>query len=177
MLASREPHVHATAISHVAIRGLARNYHRQGGAISSPNVYGPIDYVVIEFPADARGEGTAKAIIDLVEQGTIRLYDAAVLRRAADGSGSEIDLATEDGPLAGLAPLAGARSGMLDADDLEAASGVLEPNTTALIIVYENAWAVPFVAAARGEGGQMVASARLSAQQIMDTLDAIDARN
>jgi hypothetical protein len=31
------------------------------------------------------------------------------------------------------------------------------------------------VAAARAEGGQLVASARLTAQEIMDTLDAVEA--
>ena len=52
---------------------------------------------------------------------------------------------------------------------------MLDPGATALVVVYENAWAVPFVAAARAEGGQLVASDRITAQQIMDALDAAEA--
>ncbi len=55
------------------------------------------------------------------------------------------------------------------------AAGVLEPGKAAAVLVYENAWAIPFVAAARGEDGEMVATARLSAQEIMDALDAAEA--
>jgi hypothetical protein len=52
---------------------------------------------------------------------------------------------------------------------------VLEPGAVAAVVLYENAWAVPFVAAARAEDGQLVASARLTAQEIMDALDAVEA--
>ena len=42
-------------------------------------------------------------------------------------------------------------------------------------LVYENAWAIPFVAAAREAGGEMIASARIPAQDVMDALDALEA--
>ena len=69
-----------------------------------------------------------------------------------------------------FARFSGARSGLLTTDDVVEAAGVIEPGKAAAVLVYENAWAIPFVAAARGEDGQMVASARLSAQDIMDAL-------
>ena len=34
---------------------------------------------------------------------------------------------------------------------------------------------IPFVAAARREGGELIASVRLTAQEIMDALDALEA--
>ena len=52
------------------------------------------------------------------------------------------------------------------------AAGTMEPGTLAVLIVYENTWAVPFVAAARDAGGELIAGARIPAQDVMDALDA-----
>jgi hypothetical protein len=79
-----------------------------------------------------------------------------------------------DGDLAAWSRFTGARSGLLGDDDVQLATDVLDAGTVAAVILYENAWAESFVAAARAEGGEMVASARLSAQQIMDALDAAE---
>jgi uncharacterized membrane protein len=140
----------------------------------APDVHGPVDFVVIEFPEDASGTETAAALFELVEQGTVRVFDLLVVRKGADGTAEEVDLSAAGGPLGSLKVLAGARSGLLGAGDVDDAASVLEPGTVAVVLLYENAWATPFVAAARGEGGQLVASARLSAQDIMDALDAAE---
>lgn len=75
----------------------------------------------------------------------------------------------------GFSYFSGARSGLLGDDDVAEAAGALEPNTVAALIVYENTWAVPFVAAARKNGGEVVASMRIPAGDIMDALDALEA--
>jgi uncharacterized membrane protein len=142
--------------------------------MNGSDVHGPIDVIVVEFPSGGDMEPVRSALVDLLDAGTIRLYDLMVVRREQDGTITEVDLtALPDGGFA-LEAFAGARSGLLGDDDLEDAAAVLEPGTTAALLVYENAWAVPFVAAARGAGGELVASARLSAQEIMDALDVLD---
>lgn len=142
----------------------------------SDEFHGPIDTVVIEFPADTAGSATLEALVDLIEQGTVRVYDAMVVRKPTDGPCVAVDLSQPvDGALGDLVALAGARSGLLGDEDVAALDDVLEPGTAALALVYENAWAVPFVAAARGEGGQLVATTRVTAQEIMDALDALEA--
>lgn len=142
--------------------------------MNGPDVHGPIDLIVVEFPTGGDMEPVRSALVDLLEAGTIRLYDLMVVRRELDGTVTEVDLtALPDGGIA-LEAFSGARSGLLGDDDLEDAASVLEPGTIAALLVYENAWAVPFVAAARGAGGELVASARLSPQEIMDALDVLD---
>lgn len=142
--------------------------------MTDPEVYGPVDVVVIEFPGDTSGESTARALAELVESGIVRLYDLMVVSKDVDGRGAEVELSESGGDLGDWARFAGARSGLLGAEEVQRAADVLEAGTTAAVILYENTWAVPFVAAARNEGGEMVASARLSAQQIMDALDAVE---
>ena len=43
------------------------------------------------------------------------------------------------------------------------------------MIVYENRWAAPFAAAVRRNGGVLVDSQRIPAQDLMDALDAAEA--
>lgn len=144
--------------------------------MSAPTPHGPVDFLLIEFPADQPMDAVADQLLALVEQGTIRLYDLVVARKDADGTVTVIDLhdVTADGP-ADFAVFSGARSGLLGDEDVAEAGSVMEPGTMAALLVYENAWAVPFVAAAMAAGGQPVASLRIPAIDIIEALDELDA--
>lgn len=144
--------------------------------MSDSTVHGPIDFLLIEFPGDRLTGASADALMDLVEGGIVRIFDLLVIRKEDDGSFSGIDVSdlSED-HVGGFTAFAGARSGLLDDDDVRQAADTMKPGTVAALIVYENAWAVPFVAAARDAGGQVVASARIPAQDVMDALDALEA--
>jgi hypothetical protein len=136
---------------------------------------GPIDYVLIEIdPGKATGE-VAAALIDLVDSGTVRLLDVALVAKEADGTALRVDLNAIDNVAPGFNSVAGAQSGLLSDEDIAEAATVLDPGKLGAIIVYENAWAAPFVAAARRAGGEMIASARIPAQDLIDALDAADA--
>lgn len=136
---------------------------------------GPVDYVVLEFDGDAMDGTAGMALLDLVERGTVTILDLVVIRKAHDGSitGIELtDLSADE--LGGLTVFAGARSGLLGDDDLDEAAAALEPGRAGALIVYENTWARPFVAAARRAGAEVVASARLSADAVNAALDVLD---
>lgn len=146
--------------------------------MSDNDVHGPIDFMLIEFPADGGTGAAADAVMDLVDRGIIRIYDLLVIRKFDDGSFSGVDVGdlTVD-HIGGFAVFSGARSGLLGDDDLRQAADAMKPGTIAALIVYENAWAIGFVAAARDAGGEVIASARIPAQDVMDALDAIEARD
>ena len=134
---------------------------------------GPIDYLVVEFPGNRMtGEGLP-LLVDLVDQGTIRILDFAFVTRGEDGSiaGSDISDLDFDGDY-DMSVFEGVTSGLLDDGDLAEAAGVLEPGCSAGVLVYENTWAAPFAAALRRGGAQLVASGRIPAQDIVDALDA-----
>jgi hypothetical protein len=134
---------------------------------------GPIDYLVVEFPGNRMtGEGLP-LLVDLVDRGIIRILDLVFIRKEVDGSVSGVAIADldSDGEL-DLAVFEGASSGMLGSDDVEDAGSVLEPGSSAGILVYENLWAAPFAAALRRGGGQLVASGRIPVQAALAALDA-----
>ena len=137
---------------------------------------GPIDFILIELDPDkVRGEATA-AVLDLVESGTIRLFDVAILAKDLDGNVAAVDLSEAAAEAADLRAIAGAQeSGILDDEDIIAAGEALEPGKLGALLVYENAWAAPFVGAVRRAGGELIASARINAADVLDALDALDA--
>ena len=143
--------------------------------MSTPDVHGPIDFVLLEFPDQEPTGEVAAALMGLTDAGIIRIYDILAVRKAADGSvsGFEISQLGSEGDVT-FAAFAGARSGLLGDDDVNEAGEVMEPGTIAALIVYENSWAIPFVDAASRAGGQLVASARIPAQDVMDALDALE---
>jgi hypothetical protein len=136
---------------------------------------GPIDYLVVEFPGNRMtGEGMP-LLVDLVDRGIIRILDLVFIRKDLDGSVSGMAIADLDGDGAlDLAVFEGASSGLLGPDDITDAGAVLEPGSSAGMLVYENLWAAPFAAALRRGGGQLVASGRIPVQAALAALDAVD---
>lgn len=144
--------------------------------MSNSTTHGPVDFVLIEFAGDRPIGPAADALMDLVDHGIVRIYDLLAIRKDNDGSFTGIDVTDLSADhVGGFTAFAGARSGLLGDDDLRQAADAMQPGTVAALIVYENAWAIPFVAAARDAGGQLIASARIPAQDVMDALDAVEA--
>ncbi|MGV1047556.1 MAG: DUF6325 family protein [Solirubrobacterales bacterium] len=136
---------------------------------------GPIDYLVVEWPGRQPNGEVAPHLIDLVDRGLIRILDLALIAKDEDGSVIELDLARVSEDVTELAVFQGAASGLLDEDDRERAGAVLEPGTSAAVLVFENRWAAPFAAAVRRSGGQLVASGRIPVQALLAALDAVEA--
>jgi hypothetical protein len=138
---------------------------------------GPIDIVVIAYPADAPMTGEAvPMLLDLVDRGIIRVLDVLFVRQNEDGTLSGFEATDLDADSLGdFKVFEGASSGLLGEDDVATAGEALEPGSAAVMIVYENRWAGPFAAAVRRNGGVLVANERIPAQDLMDALDTADA--
>lgn len=142
--------------------------------MSEQNV-GPIDYLALEFPkAKITGQGMA-ILVDLVDRGIIRILDLRFVIRAADGSFTAVAIADLDGDgTLDLAVFEGVESGLLDDDDLSQAASLIAPGSAAGLLVYENTWAGPFVTAMRDAGGEVVASGRIPATDVIAMLDQLE---
>jgi Family of unknown function (DUF6325) len=138
---------------------------------------GPVDYLIVEFPGSRMtGEGMP-LLLDLVDRGIIRILDFMFVKKEADGSVRGLEITDLDGDRQlDLAVFEGASSGLLDEDDLTEAGGVLEPGSSAALLVYENVWAAPLAIAIRRGGGQLVAGGRIPVQALLAAVDAAEAR-
>ena len=134
---------------------------------------GPIDYIVVEFPdgtSSFTGE-MAKELLALVDAGTIRILDLLVLVKGGDGEVEALEV--EDmGDLGELGQLEGGLAEILAFEDVANLAEAMEPGTAAGVLVWENAWAAPFAAAARKSGGQLIASGRIPTQALIASFEA-----
>jgi hypothetical protein len=134
---------------------------------------GPVDYLVVEFPAGAStftGEMAAE-LVTLVESGTIRLIDVLILTKDEDGTVDAMELSD----IADLGPLQALETELaelLAADDVEHLAAAMEPGSTAGVLIWENLWAAPFASAARRSGGQLIANGRIPIQAILASIEA-----
>jgi Family of unknown function (DUF6325) len=138
---------------------------------------GPIDIVVIGYPADAPMTGEAIPImLDLIDRGVIRVLDVLFVMQGEDGR--YMGFKAHDLEARGVGDLKvfeGASTGLLGDEDVATASEALEPGTAAVLIVYENRWAAPFIAAVRRNGGIALDFQRIPVQDVIDALDAVEA--
>ena len=145
-------------------------------ASSGTDARGPVDYMLIEFQGDRLTGHTAEALLELVDRGIVSVYDVMVVGKDVAGVPYRAELSLSNAAqLGGFTELAWASSGLLTDDDVARAAAAMQPGTLAALIVYENVWAIPLVAAAWSSGGQVIASARLATQDVTDALDAVDA--
>ena len=137
---------------------------------------GPVDYLVVEFPAGASnftGE-MAKELLALVDSGTIRVIDVLILTKSEDGSVEATELSDID-ELGELQAVEAQLAELLAADDVEHLAAAMEPGSTAGVLIWENLWAAPFAAAARRSGGQLIANGRIPIQAIIASIEADEA--
>src|SRR3954449_3161325 len=134
---------------------------------------GPVDYLVVEFPAGATnftGE-MAGELLALVDAGTIRVIDILILTKNDDGSVDVAELSDLDdlGPLVAVeAELAE----LLAEDDVAHLAAAMDPGSVAGVLIWENTWAAPFASAARHSGGQLIANGRIPIQAIIAAVEA-----
>jgi hypothetical protein len=134
---------------------------------------GPVDYLIVEFPAGQQnftGEG-AEELIRLHDAGTIRIMDVLIVIKNADGSVDARELA--DLPELGeLRRIEAQLAQTLAEDDVENLAAAMDPGSVAGVLVYENLWAAPFASAMRRAGGQLIANGRIPIQAIIAAVEA-----
>jgi len=140
------------------------------------NDLGPVDYVVVEFPAGAAnftGE-MATELLRLVDSGLIRVIDVLILTKDADGSVEATEL-SDVAELGELQALEAQLAELLAAEDVERLAAAMEPGSVAGVLIWENLWAAPFASAARRSGGQLIANGRIPIQAIIASIEADEA--
>src|SRR3954469_11931381 len=134
---------------------------------------GPVDYLVVEFPAGASnftGE-MAKELLALVDRGIVRVIDVLILTKADDGTVDATEL-SDIAELGELETLEAELAELLAEDDVEHLAAAMEPGSTAGVLIWENLWATPFASAARRSGGQLIANGRIPIQAIIASIEA-----
>jgi len=133
---------------------------------------GPVDVLEVAFPGNEFNGEILPALEALIASGTIRVLDLLFAYKTADGEVGSVELAgitQQYGPL--FASVDGdVPGGLLDAEDVEALGDDLELNSSIALIVWENTWAAPFLAALEGSGAVLLDQSRIPREAVLSAL-------
>ncbi len=129
----------------------------------------PVEYLLISFPGNQFNGDIAPAIADLVAKGTVHIIDLVFVKKDADGDVTVFEFEELD-EAAGFIDIDGEAEGLLSPEDIEAAAEALEPDSSALFIVWEDLWAADLATAIWASGGQMVAGSRIPREVVQAAL-------
>ena len=131
---------------------------------------GPVDYLVVRFPAEKANFSGAMAdeLKKLMDSGTIRVLDLVMVTKDEDGAVEAAELRDHDETDVGeLRALEADISLVLAMEDVERVGADLEPGSTAAVLVWENSWAGPLASAIRHAGGELIGNGRIPTQALI----------
>jgi uncharacterized membrane protein len=119
--------------------------------------YGPVSLVVISFPGNEfRGE-IAPALGNLIESGTIRVIDIVFVAKDEDGNVLSLEMSELGEEVASqIDPVVSEVASLLGEDDIAQIAELLEPNSSAAMLLFENACASTFTTAVRNANGEVL---------------------
>jgi hypothetical protein len=148
---------------------------REEPTVAEEQTMGPVSYLIAEFPGSkTTGEGFP-ILVDLVNRGVIRVLDLRFITKDPDGSVRALELSDidSDGQF-DMTIFEGASAGLIDDSDFADAASVIEPGSSAGVLIFENRWAIPFVNALRRGQAELVAAGYIPIDSILESLDATE---
>ena len=121
---------------------------------------GPVEYIVVGFPGNKFTGEIAPELVALVESGTVRILDLIFIGKGSDGSVAFFEIDELDA-VPGFDRLEGEAGGLISSEDIEHAASMLEPNSSAALLIWEDLWAAPFAEAVRRADGVLLEGARI----------------
>jgi hypothetical protein len=135
---------------------------------------GPVEYMIVAFPGNQFKGEIAPALAKLIESETIRVIDLAFVMKDADGTVAAFELSDlEEDVRRGLDALGLEGSGFLGEEDLMDAGAMLEPNSSAAMLLWEDLWAAEFASALRNAGGELLALDRIPHDVVMEAREYV----
>jgi hypothetical protein len=121
---------------------------------------GPVEYILIGFPGNNFHGEIAPALARLIKNGTVRIIDLVFIGKDTEGNVVTIEFDQLE-ELAPFADLEGEAGGLVTEEDVAYAAAGLEPNSSALLIVWEDTWATELAEAVWKADGVVLEGARI----------------
>lgn len=135
---------------------------------------GPVEYVMLSFPGNRFNGDIAPALRELVDSGTVRIIDLVFVSKDEGGDVVALEYDELEDDL-GFQELEGEAGGIMSDEDLELAGEMLEPNSSAALLVWEDKWAARLADAIRDSGGRIVGGERIPHEIVVEAMAGLDA--
>ena len=133
---------------------------------------GPVDVYIIGFPGNRFSGRITPAIMELVENGTIRILDLLFVMKDADGVVTTVAAANLDEDGADFLRIDVTQPGALGPEDAEEVADDLPSNSSALLVAFENLWLARMVDALQAADAVVIDSIRIPADVVQAALAA-----
>lgn len=135
---------------------------------------GPVEYLIIGFPGNKFKGEIVPALTELINNGIICIINLVFIKKDENGNIKTIEMSELDDE-EGLAfdYLEHEINDLLNKEDISLAAQKLEPNTSALMLVFENAWATRLRDAIVNANGKMLENARIPAGVVQAAFDEV----
>jgi len=134
---------------------------------------GPVDVAMIAFDGSEFSDEVAPALADLQANGTVRVMDMAFVRKAADGSTAIVEI-TDDAIAEVFDRITDTQMDLLSEADLTDLADSLAPESSAVVVVWENSWAARFASAVRESHGRVAMLERIPHENVERAINALD---
>ena len=137
---------------------------------------GPIEYIVIGFPGNKFNGDVVPALQELVDNGNVNILELVFVHKDENGEVTILELEDEDyDTAAAFEGLDGEYGNLLSEEDMIALTDEMPDNTSAALLVWENAWAERFAQAVRDSKGEVFLSGRIPNAVVNEALAALEA--
>jgi hypothetical protein len=122
---------------------------------------GPLEFLVLTFPGPGLAAGVQVALDRVAKTGDLRIVDALLVRKSAEGAVNGVELVDADELRAVEAAYGLETSGLVSGEDVRETAGLLAPDTTAMVLLVEHVWAKDLANEIEAAGGELLAAVRI----------------
>jgi uncharacterized membrane protein len=141
--------------------------------VPHPDSVGPVDVAVVLFEGNQFNGQVAPALAELQQSGTVRIIDLAFLTRDAQGNAAFVEV--EDADVAeAFSGITESQLDLLNDEELMAMAQGLDPESSAMVVVWENTWASRLASAIRGSGGELISYLRIPRDTVVAAIEALE---
>ncbi len=132
--------------------------------------FGPVEFYLLGL----EGERPSPALLDelqrLVEAGTVRVLDFVIVSKNEDGDVTILEVEADELGLGGVEFVA---AGIAGDEDVDEVAPLIDPGTSAALVVLELAWAKRLAEAAASSGAEVLSVERIPAPVVNALVDSL----
>ena len=139
-------------------------------------MYGPLEYLVIEFTGNKFNGNILPTLEGIVDKGIIRIVDLLFIKKDAAGNVTSLeydDLIAEELP--DLRDLTGEVAGLFSEEDIRLTAAQLDNDSAAALMLFEHTWAIGLRDAVTQSHGRIVAEERVPVDMVVAAVAEADA--
>jgi uncharacterized membrane protein len=127
----------------------------------------PLEYALIEFRDNQFSGKIVPELLDLAQRNIVRFVDVVFISKEEDGAVQTVELNDLDTELyRAFVPIGEHVASLFTQGDLEKAASRLDPNTSAVLFLWENVWADNIRRSVAAEGGKVVERGQIPVETV-----------